>query len=878
MTRLSQLWQQILHYVWRAHFDREMEEEMRFHLEMKAEENVASGMTPEEARRVARRQFGNETRLREASREMWGFASMETILRDVRFGARMLAKHKVFTLIAVLTLALGIGANTAIFSVVNAVLLRPLPFPDSERLVYFEGINPSKGITDSHLSVPDFAEWREQVQEFEQMAGFATGGALLVADEQAERVRGTSVSADFFPLFRTGALHGRALQPGDEKPDAPLVAVLSHALWRRRYASDPRVVGTQIRVGQVSTTVVGVMPPQFTYPGQTEIWFPRAFNPSAERRDNRYLEVVARLKPDATLAQAQARMDAINARLAQTYVETNSGWGVKAMNLRERLVGDMQTPLLVILGAVALVLLIACGNVANLLLARAAARSKEFALRGALGASRMRIVRQLLTESFLLSLTGGAAGLLISLWLTKLLVGMLPAGTPRSDEIGLDARVFVFAFAVSLLTGILFGLAPALQTLRFDLNQTLKGGGRTGSEGSRHNRATSLLMVSEIALSFMLLAGAGLLARSFMRLSDVNYGFNPTGVLAMRLTASGSKYTAGSARAELSRQTLERVESLPGVEAAGAVLSLPLDGDNYSVGRSFIREGRPATPEESASAAYLVATPGYFRALQVPLVAGRDFTKQDTEKSPMVVVINETMAKRFWPGESPVGKRIIIWRDEKFPREIVGVVGDTREEPWQPAGAQMYVPYAQDANWGSLSLVVRSSADPAALTAAVRKEVHALDKTIPVYNARPLSDVVAVALAERRASTLLVGAFAILALLLALVGIYGVTAYHVTMRTHEIGLRMALGAQAHHVLRHVVGQSLRLTLVGLALGLCGALALTRVLESLLYDVRPTDPVTFAASAALLGAAALIACLLPARRATKVDPLIALRAG
>jgi putative ABC transport system permease protein len=453
---------------------------------------------------------------------------------------------------------------------------------------------------------------------------------------------------------------------------------------------------------------------------------------------------------------------------------------------------------------------------------------------------------------------------------------LLPAGTPRSDEIGLDARVFVFALAVSILTGLIFGLAPALQASRIDLNQTLKEGGRAGSEGGRRNRVRSLLIVSELALSFMLLAGAGLLARSFMRLRDVDPGFNPAGVLAMRLSASGPQYPAGPARAELYRQALERIESLPGVESAGAVLSLPLGGDTFNVGRSFIREGRPATPEESAGASYLVATPGYFRALQVPLVAGRAFTEQDTEKSPMVVVVNETMARRFWPGESPVGKRITIWRDEKFPREIVGVVGDTRSRPGEPAAPQMYVPYAQDANWGSLSLVVRSSADPASLVAAARNEVHALDKAIPVYNARPMSDVVAVSLAGRRASTLLVGAFALLALLLALVGIYGVTAYSVAQRTHEIGVRMALGAQARHVLGHVMGQSLRLTLAGLALGLCGALALTRVLESLLYEVRPTDPVTFAASSALLGAAALLACLLPARRATKVDPMIALR--
>ncbi|MDT5271512.1 MAG: putative transport system permease protein [Acidobacteriota bacterium] len=861
----------------RGKLDRELDEELRYHLEREAELNVRDGMTPEEARRAALRAFGGVEQARELCREVRGVRMLQDLWQDLRYGARKLRKSPGFTLVAVMTLALGVGANTAVFSVVNAVLLRPLPFPDSERIVALDGVNPSKGITDSNMSIPDFADWKEQSQSFEQVAGFVTGGALLVSGEEAERVRGTSVTEDFFPLYRTPARLGRVLESGDAKKDVTSVAVLSHGLWQRRYGGDPNVVGRQIIVGRESMTVVGVMPPGFNYPERTEMWFPLVLDPAAERRDNRYLEVFARLKPEATLARAQAELDAVNARLAQSYVETNSGWGVRLTNLRERLVGNMRTPLLVILGAVALVLLIACGNVANLLLARATARRREFAVRDALGASRGRIVRQLLTESCLLSLAGGVAGVLISLWLTQLLVGLIPSDTPRLDEVRPDARIFGFALAVSVFSGLLFGLAPALQASRRDLGETLKEGGRTGVGGRRSNRSQSILIVSEIALSFMLLAGAGLLVRSFMRLRDVNPGFNPAGVLTLRSSASGSQYPAGPARAELYRQVIERLGSLPGVEAAGAVLSLPLGGDTYNVGRSFIREGRPATPEESANASYLVATPGYFGALRIPLVSGRTFMAQDSEKAPMVVVINETMARRYWPGESPLGKRITIWRDEKFPREIVGVVGDTRSNPAEPAGAQMYVPFAQDPNWASLSLVVRTSADPASLAAAARNEVHALDKAIPVYNARPMSNVVAASLAERRASTLLVGAFALLALLLALVGIYGVTAYYVTQRTHEIGLRMALGARARHILGLVVGRSLRLTLAGLAVGLCGALALTRVMESLLYEVKPADPVTLAAAAALLGAISLLACLLPARRAARVDPLIALRA-
>ncbi|HLL75119.1 MAG TPA: ABC transporter permease [Pyrinomonadaceae bacterium] len=861
----------------RPEVERELGEEISAYVELLAAEKIREGMDAAAARRAALLEVEGVEQVKERVREARAGAVMETILQDIRYGVRVLAKNPGFTAVAIVTLALGIGANSAIFSVVNAVLLRPLPYPDSERIVSFEGVNPSKGITDSNMSVPDFADWRAQSHAFEHVAGFVAGGSLLVAGEEAERVFGTSVTGDFFPLFRTDAMLGRGLLPGDAEKGAPPVAVLSHGLWLRRYGGDPSVVGRQIMVGRESTEVVGVMPPGFNYPERTEIWFPFPLDPAAERRDNRYLEVVARLKADAALAGAQAELDAVNARLAQGYAETNSGWGVRLTNLRERLTGNMRTPLLVILGAVALVLLIACANVANLLLARAASRGREFAVRDALGASRLRIVRQLLTESLLLSLAGGAAGMLISLWLTQLLVGLIPTNTPRLGEIGPDARVFGFALAASLFTGLLFGLAPALQASRGNLNEALKEGGRSGGEGARGGRARSAMIVSEIALSFMLLAGAGLLLRSFLRLRDVNPGFNPGGVLAMRISASGPKYPAGPARAEVYRQALERIGSLPGVESAGAVLSLPLGGDTFNVGRSFIREGRPATPEESAGASYLAATPGYFRALQIPLVSGRTFTDQDTEKSPMVVVVNETMARRFWPGESPVGKRITIWRDEKFAREVVGVVGDTRSAPGEPAGPQMYVPYAQDPNWGSLSLVVRSSADPASLVAAARNEIHALDKAIPVYNVRPMRDVVAAALAERRASTLLVGAFALLALLLSLVGIYGVTAYYVTQRRHEIGVRMALGAQARHVLGLVMAQSLRLTVAGLALGLFGAAALTRVLESLLYGVRPTDPATFAAAAALLGAVALLACLLPARRATKVDPLIALRA-
>ncbi len=799
---------------------------------------------------------------------------MENLLQDIRYGVRSLFKRPGFAAVAVITLALGIGANSAMFSAVNAVLLRPLSFPESERIVLVEGVNPQQGITDSNLSVPDFADWQSQNQVFEQMAGFVTGGSLLVNNEETERVRGTSVTADFFPLFKTKALLGRALQPDDAQKGHDDVVVLSYGLWQRRFGSDPDVVGSKVKVGGEAATVVGVMPAGFDYPYQSELWVPFAIDAAAERRDNRYLEVITRLKPGVTLAQAQAQMDTINQRLAQTYPETNTGSGVRLATLQERLVGGTRSSLLLLLGAVAFVLLIACANVANLLLARATARQKEIAVRTALGASRWRVIRQLLTESVLLSTVGGAVGLLLSLWLTKLLIAVSPPNSPRFDEIRPDTRVFLFTLALAVLTGLVFGLAPALQASRINLNERLKEGGRMGG-GSSHNRVRSMMMVSEVTLSFVLLVGAGLLIKSFMHLRDVSPGFNSANVLSVRISLPSARFPKGEPRVQMLRQVVEHIRSLPGVQSAGAVLSLPLGGDTFNVGRSYIREGRPATPEESANATYLVATPDYFHALQIPLVAGRAFTDQDTEQTPKVLIVNESMARQLWPGESPVGKRITIWRDEKFPREIVGVVGDTKRLLDTEAGSQMYVPFAQDSDWG-MSLVIRTNGDPAASTAAVRSEIKSLDKGIPVYNVKTMNEVLALSVGPRRTPMLLLSAFAGVALLLAMIGIYGVTAYHVTQRTQEIGIRMALGAQMRDVVSLVLKGGMALAFIGIGLGLVGAFALTRLMSSLLFGVQPTDRGTFALVSASLLVTALIACYLPARKATKVDPLVALR--
>jgi putative ABC transport system permease protein len=801
---------------------------------------------------------------------------MATLFKDIQYGIRSLLKQPGFTTVAIITLALGIGANSAMFSAVNSVLLQPLSFPESERIVLLEGVNPRQGITRSNMSVPDFADWQTQNQVFEHMAGFATGGALLVNNDETERVRRASVSAEFFPLLKTNALLGRTLHPEDSQKERNATAVLGYGLWQQRFGADPNIVGSQVKIGGEPTTVVGVMPAGFDYPERSELWLPFPIEAAAERRDNRYLEVVTRLKPGVTLPQAQAQMDTINQRLAQTYPETNTGSGVLLTTLQERLVGETRASLLLLLGAVALVLLIACANVANLLLARATSRQKEIAVRTALGASRWRIIRQLLTESLLLSIVGGALGLWLSLWLTRLLIAVSPPNSPRFDEIRPDTRVFLFTLALAAITGLVFGLVPALQASRINLNEGLKEGGRTGTGGSTHNRTRSLMMVSEIALSFMLLVGSGLLIKSFVRLREVSPGFNPANVLAVRVSLPTSKYPAGEPRAQLLRQTVERLKSLPGVQSAGAVLSLPLGGDTFNVGRSYIREGRPFTPEESANAAYLVATPDYFRTLQIPLVAGRAFTDQDTEQTPKVLVVNESMARGLWPGESPLGKRITIWRDEKFPREIVGVVGDTKSSLDTPAGSQMYVPYAQDSNWNGMSLVIRTNGEPTALTGAVRNEIRSLDKGIPVFNVKTMDDVLALSVGPRRTPMLLLSAFAGVALMLAMIGIYGVTAYRVTQRTQEIGIRMALGAQMRDIMKLVLKGGIALAFVGIGLGLVGSFAVTRLISSLLFGVQPTDLATFAVVSICLLVTALIACYLPARKATKVDPLVALR--
>jgi putative ABC transport system permease protein len=780
-----------------------------------------------------------------------------------------------FTLVAVAVLALGIGANTAIFSVVNAVLLRPLPYPGAERVVAFEGVNPSEGITRSNLSAPDFADWRAAQQSFEALAMFTSGSANLTGGDEPERVGASAVSADFFRALGVGAARGRALLPEDDAPGGGEVVVISNGLWVRRFGADPGVVGRRVEVNGRGLEVVGVMPAGFDFPQRAEVWMPLQLDVAKEPRDNRSYQVVGRLREGVTLEAARAEMDALTARLALSYPVTNGGWGLRLDRLQDSIVGQLRALLFVLLGAVGLLLLIACANVANLTLVRAASRRREVAVRLALGASRWRVVRQMLTESLLLALAGGALGVGLSVWLTELLVAMSPRNTPRLAETALDARVLLFATAATLLTGLVFGLAPALQASKADLNDALKEGGRGLAEA--RGRARGLLVVLEIAVSLVLLVGAGLLVKSFARLRQVDPGFDASNVLTMRVSLPGARYPEPLKKAEFYASLVERVRALPGVESAAATISLPLNGSNLSVGRSFVREGRPLAPESSEDAAYSVITPEYFRAMRIPLRAGRDFNDRDDAGSTMVAVINEPLARKIFPGEDPLGKHITVWRDEEFPREIVGVVGETKPNGLDSEPKlQVYVPERQDADWGGMSLVVRAQGDPEALTQAVRNEVRALDRDQPVYDVKTLERVVADSTAYRRLAAVLMAGFACVALVLACVGLYGVISYAVARRTHEIGIRMALGARPRDVLRMVLRQGGALVLAGVGVGVAAALAATRALASMLYEVSAADATVYAFVALLLAAVALVACLVPARRATKVDPMEALR--
>ena len=797
---------------------------------------------------------------------------MDNFIKDLQYAFRMMLKHRSFTLIAVLAIGLGIGANTAIFSVVNGVLLRPLPYQNPEQLVTILH-EPS-----SPVAPANYLDLKQQAQSFESVAAAQVWGPNLTGRDQPEHLRGLQLSADMFHLLGISPILGRTFITGEDQPGNDRVVVLSHRLWQRRFGADQNIIGQQLTLDGNSYQVIGVMPAQFQFAPfwatNTELWVPLNLGARTGDRNGQSLRVFGRLKPGVSQTQAQTEVATIFSRLEQQYPEANKGLSLKVDSLHEKVVGKARGALLILLGAVGFVLLIACANVANLLMTRASARRKEIAVRTALGAGRARIARQLLTESVVLAFVGGAFGLFLGFLGMRMLLQLAPETLPRIQTIGIDVYVLGFTLLLSLVTGLLFGIAPVLQIRKASFSAALKEGGRSSSDGGRRSLGRRALVVSEVALALMLLVGGGLLVRSFAMLLSVDPGFNPNNVLTMTISLAGSELKTGEQRAAFFEQLQQRVSSLPGVRAVSAINHLPLAGDVWTLG--FTIEGRPAPlPGENQGAVYRIVRPEYFKTMGASLLNGRDFNERDNDKSPGVVIINESLALRYWPNENPLGKRITVAKDGL--REIVGVVKDTRQGEWATAAQpEAYLPHLQAPSPRSMSLVVRSDSDPLSLAGAVQSSVWAIDKNLPVSEIRTMDDVVSEAVGSERFNTVLLGAFSAVALILAVVGIYGVLSDSVTARTHEIGVRLALGAQTSDVLRMIVRQGMLLVGIGIVIGLFGAYLLTQLLSSLLYQVSTTDRITFLAIPIALATVALGACLVPARRATKVDPLVALR--
>ncbi len=807
---------------------------------------------------------------------------MQTLWQDVRYGLRLLVKNPAFSLIAIVTLALGIGANTAIFSVVNSLLWQSLPYKDAERLVWIWETNAQNEVFEETASPPNYFDWKTANQSFEAMGALSRTAGIFTGQGEPERVTGAAVTDGFFAVLQAQPLLGRTFSVEEDKPGAEPVILISEGLWRRRFGADAAIIGKSVTLNGTPTTIIGVMGADFLNPRPgdrqaVEFWRPFRLNYSQINRRTDYLGVIARLKPSVTLAQAQAELQMIARNLEQQYPATNSGWSARVLSLHQRFFGDVSTALIFLMCAVGFLLLIACANVANLLLVKATVRRKEIALRAALGASRGRMLRQLMTESVILSLFGGGIGLLIAYWGVGAIIAVIPSNLPRLDAIHLDTRALFFTLAAALLTGLLFGLLPALQASRLNLNNVLKEGGRDSAAGASSNRLRNIFTVAEVALALILLVCAGLMVRSFINLQKVDPGFDASRVLTMQVQLSSTKYKEDAQLANFSEQLLERVTTLPGIEAAGLMSDMPLSGGGSYL--SFAIEGQPFNPNAPTQDAMVhAASSDYFKTIGLPLKRGRLFAAQDHQTAPPVIVINETMARRYWGDEDPLGKRINFGDGNGQPTwlTIVGIVGDVHQEALhQDPYPETYAPIVQQPSW-VFSVVVRTAADAATVAGSVREQVKQLDSDLPVFNVRAMETLLADAIARPRFNTLLITIFAALALLLAAVGIYGVMSYSVTQRQHEIGVRMALGAKATDILKMVIGQGLKLVLIGIGIGLAGVLVLTRWLESLLFGVTTTDLLTMVAVPLILAGVALAACFVPARRATRVDPMVALR--
>ncbi len=862
----------------RKKLDSEVEEELQFHLQARIRDNLAAGMSPDEARQDAVRRFGGELLAGEKTRDADILVWLETLGKDVRFAFRSLAKNRGVTAVAVLSLALGIGANTAIFSAIHAVLLRPLPYKNPERLAYLWMDNRRLALHEDLTSYPNYQDWKKN-RSFQDLAAFVPTDSILSALEEPARVPDAVITSNLFSVLGVQPALGRAFTPKEEEPGADREVILSNSTWRTQFAADPHVLGRTLELNGQPYQIIGVMPPSFAFPSKTtQLWRPLALSPRGRaNRGGYFLNVVGRLKPGVRMEDARSEMTAIGARLEQQYPDQNRGYGVWTVPLLRQTVGRMREVLLVLLGAVAFVLLIACVNVANLFLGRGAARGREIAVRGALGAGRSRLIRQLLTESTVLSILAGALGLAVAFWGIRGLVLLAPKDLPRLNEIAIDIPVLVFTLLVSLAAGVLFGMVPALRISRVDLNDALREGGRSMSGGRRMRYVRSGLTVAEVALSMILLTGAGLMIRSLLTLEAIHPGFLTENVLTWRVSASRTKYAQPPQLAAFYADLLQRLQSIPGVQSAAATTDVFLSSTPNS--GSFTVEGHPSPPpEQQIEATTDRVTTGYFQTMGVPLLRGRFFNEHDGPDTTPAVLINETMARRFWPGEDAVGKRFKFGdAGSNSPwLTVVGIVGDMRRQGQDKvARCETFSSLAQRPARG-MTLVIHTASDPAKTAGMVRDAVRSIDKSAVLFERSTIADQIGESLAQRRFQTLLLGLFSLLALVLATVGIYGVVYQSVSQRTNELGIRVALGAQKSSLLRMIMGEALGMVSLGALAGGVAAFAISRALSSFLYSVTAADPLTYFAVVLLLVLAAVLASVIPARRATGVYPINALR--
>ncbi len=860
----------------RRRVDRELEDEFRFHLDQLVEEEIAAGVAAEEARRSALRKMGGITQFQEESRDMRRVNYIDDLLRDVRYAARNLRRSPGFATLVVLIMALGIGANTAVFSVVNAVLLKPLSYQDPDRIVTLsDSWRTGEAPTDlsKQVSILNFQDWHDQSSSFEAMAYYASRETAVMPGATAEYARVTSVSPEFFRVFAIEPIAGRFFTAEEMKPGSGGAVMISYAYWQSRFGGDPRVLGQTVRVS-TPRPIVGVLPPGFRFPHETDLWVPAIVSPQP-RSANNFL-AVGRLRPGVSLGQAQSEMILLARRLEQQYPDSNKGRSVAVTRMRDDMVGDIRLTLYLLLGAVSVVLLIACANTATLLLGKATARTREVAVRAALGASRQRIVRQLVTESLLLAFIAGIAGLVLAYWGSMALVSLAPANLPRLAETGVDRWVLAFTLGISMITSLLFGLVPALYASRIELSEALKQGATRVVSGRGVARMRGMLVVAEIALAVVLLSGAGLLIKSFVALHNVVLGFRPENVLVMRATMAGPRDAALPRARQYFRDVLAQAAALPGVLAAGATMAPP--GYVESTAVYFLDRVPPQHEWNRAPSVVLsIVAPGTFAALGIPLKAGRDFSNGDTEDRPFVAVVNEALVRKSFANQNPLGRTIFCPFDSFKGMTIIGVVGDVRQRgPEREPMPECYMTYGQHAfNGTTLSVVARTAGDPNVLAETLRRVAQEKSPDVPM-KFTTMEAILSENVAAPRFRTLLFAVFAGLAVCLAMAGVYGVMAYAIGQRSTEIGLRMALGASTGSVLRLVLGQGLALAGLGLALGLGAAVTGTRLLTTVLFRVRPNDPVVYLAVAALLGVVALVACYIPARRASKIDPLTAIR--